>query len=83
MGACCSKAPVADTPEEIAARRENVLKAAEERQQKSTNRGIHSEKMKQKLKARNSNNDGNNSYDRSASNVEKERSMKIVNDWNS
>ena len=50
MSACCSKPTVQDSPELIAERREQRLKSAEKRQKESEERGVKTQKMKNKLK---------------------------------
>ena len=78
MGACCSKPVEEDTPEVIAERREQMLKAAELRQKQSENRGVKTQKMKTKLKT------AQQQQSRGGLNEgEKRRAEGVVADWNS
>ncbi len=81
MGACCSKPPVQDAPEVIAARREQMLRAAEARQKQSESRGVKSQKMKTKLKvAQQSSSTKRGDVGHEG---EKRRAEGVVADWNS
>ena len=84
MGACCSKPVEEDTPEVIAERREQMLKAAELRQKQSENRGVKTQKMKNKLKTNASISAASTTRGGVGLNEgEKRRAEGVVADWNS